>query len=191
MHCKYCFKIKPTQAAINRHISHSVLCNKAWRRELTSRGALTALADVSGGTERATYSGDDASDIEMEGPGDSFEPESYQPPTPPEILLPEPGPVPQRRRNVEVEEVDNVDDPHSKTRWAQSYPGKVATPIKQGRTQFHVWKDMQAAEGKSEWAPFDNQEEWDLAQWLMKNVGQKSIDEYLKLPIVSSCHGAR
>ena len=36
------------------------------------------------------------------------------------------------------------------------------------------------------WAPFEDQAEWNLACWLIKNVGQKSIDEYLKLPIVSS-----
>ena len=34
--------------------------------------------------------------------------------------------------------------------------------------------------------PFEDQAEWDLACWLIRNVGQKSIDEYLKLPIVSS-----
>jgi hypothetical protein len=42
--------------------------------------------------------------------------------------------------------------------------------------------------GENEWAPFTSQEEWDLAWWLMNNVGQNSIDEYLKLPIVKSVH---
>ncbi|KAF8223722.1 hypothetical protein L208DRAFT_1315423, partial [Tricholoma matsutake] len=43
----------------------------------------------------------------------------------------------------------------------------------------------QENQGEHTWAPFEDQAEWDLACWLIKNVGQKSIDEYLKLPIVS------
>ena len=54
------------------------------------------------------------------------------------------------------------------------------------KTPFEKLQEAQAALGKSEWAPFASQEEWDLAQWLMKSVGQNSIDKFLKLPIVSS-----
>ncbi|KAF8233248.1 hypothetical protein L208DRAFT_1267596, partial [Tricholoma matsutake] len=50
--------------------------------------------------------------------------------------------------------------------------------------------EEQAALGENTWAPFASQEEWDLSQWLMKNVGQNSIDEYLKLPIVSTQYAA-
>ena len=39
----------------------------------------------------------------------------------------------------------------------------------------------------NEWTPFHSQKKWDLAKWLIKNVGQKSIDEFLQLPIVSMC----
>ena len=42
--------------------------------------------------------------------------------------------------------------------------------------------------GASKWSPFKNEDEWELAQWLLKNVGQSAIDEYLKLPSVSSSH---
>lgn len=155
----------------------------------TSRGALTALAAMDRDPTITASPDNDPSDVEMEGPADDFQPEPYQPPAPPEILLPEPAP--QRRRSMEVEEVEDVEDPRKQTRWAQSYPHKVATPIKQQKTQFEAWKETQTVNGKSEWAPFDSQEEWDLAQWLMKSVGQKSIDKYLKLPIVSLCHGAK
>ncbi|KAF8219621.1 hypothetical protein L208DRAFT_1338875, partial [Tricholoma matsutake] len=49
--------------------------------------------------------------------------------------------------------------------------------------------EEQAALGENMWAPFASQEEWDLSQWLMKNVGQNSIDEYLKLPITREHSG--
>ena len=39
--------------------------------------------------------------------------------------------------------------------------------------------------GDDPWAPFKDKEEWELAQWLITNVGQNATDKYLKLPIVS------
>ncbi|KAI6008644.1 hypothetical protein EDC04DRAFT_2610842 [Pisolithus marmoratus] len=36
----------------------------------------------------------------------------------------------------------------------------------------------------SQWAPFHNEGEWDLAHFLMKNVGQMKMDEFLKLSLV-------
>ncbi|KAJ7186196.1 hypothetical protein C8R46DRAFT_983014 [Mycena filopes] len=38
----------------------------------------------------------------------------------------------------------------------------------------------------TEFGPFRDEEEWDLARWLMKNVNQTGTDEYLRLPIVSA-----
>ncbi|KAF8228358.1 hypothetical protein L208DRAFT_1291921, partial [Tricholoma matsutake] len=49
-----------------------------------------------------------------------------------------------------------------------------------------LWEE-QSALGKNKWAPFASQEECDLAEWLMKSVGQNSIDEFLKLPITREC----
>jgi hypothetical protein len=50
-----------------------------------------------------------------------------------------------------------------------------------------MWKEEQNLYRENEWAPFDNQKEWDLAKWLIRNVGQKSTDEFLKLQIASLC----
>jgi hypothetical protein len=41
-------------------------------------------------------------------------------------------------------------------------------------------------EGEDEWAPFADREEWGLAEWLIKSLGQTCTDEFLKLPIVST-----
>ncbi|KAG2119847.1 uncharacterized protein F5147DRAFT_796049 [Suillus discolor] len=37
--------------------------------------------------------------------------------------------------------------------------------------------------GEDEWAPFSAREEWGLAEWLVKSLGQTRTDEFLKLPI--------
>ncbi|KAI6094279.1 hypothetical protein EDD16DRAFT_1690557 [Pisolithus croceorrhizus] len=49
-----------------------------------------------------------------------------------------------------------------------------------------VFEDMEKAEYTScgsQWAPFHN-EEWELAHFLVKNVSQMKISDFLKLPLV-------
>ncbi|KAG2355603.1 hypothetical protein BDR07DRAFT_1302932, partial [Suillus spraguei] len=38
--------------------------------------------------------------------------------------------------------------------------------------------------GEDPWTPFNNVEEWGLAQWLVKNLGQAQTDQFLKLLIL-------
>ncbi|KAG1872229.1 hypothetical protein F4604DRAFT_1881036 [Suillus subluteus] len=35
------------------------------------------------------------------------------------------------------------------------------------------------------WGPFKDEEEWQLAKWLIQNVGQNQTDKFLKLPIIT------
>ena len=44
----------------------------------------------------------------------------------------------------------------------------------------------QKEEGSSQWGPFENQDEWELAEWLIRNIGQKQMDAFLNLNIVRS-----
>ncbi|KAI6021999.1 hypothetical protein EDC04DRAFT_2869790 [Pisolithus marmoratus] len=46
-----------------------------------------------------------------------------------------------------------------------------------------IWQDEFKHCG-GQWSPFQSEEEWDLAHFLMKNVGQTKIDEFLKLSLV-------
>ena len=45
--------------------------------------------------------------------------------------------------------------------------------------------EEQKREGGSRWGPFEDEDEWQLADWLIRNVGQKQMDIFLKLPIVN------
>ena len=123
--------------------------------------------------------GSDDSDIEMANPDERF--------LPPDDLPSRPNAnIPQaRQQSVEIEDVEDVDDPRSQSQYRVRYPGRVAEILGEGKTCFEEWYETQRLNGENTWAPFDNHEEWELAQWLIRNVGQKSIDEYLKLPIVS------
>ncbi|KAI5991711.1 hypothetical protein EDC04DRAFT_2587370 [Pisolithus marmoratus] len=53
-----------------------------------------------------------------------------------------------------------------------------------GKTIFESMEQVEAANEQSKWAPFQNEGEWELAHFLMKNIGQTKMDEFLKLDIV-------
>ena len=54
----------------------------------------------------------------------------------------------------------------------------------QGMPVFEALRLMQEEAG-SRWDPFNDEEEWELAEWLAKNVGQKQTDMFLKMRIVT------
>jgi hypothetical protein len=126
------------------------------------------------------------SDVEMGGPKD-LEPihfdDNLESSSVLDLHLPQ-------HHTVEIKEVEDENDPCKPPRYHRSYPSLVTQTLGVGKTPFEKLKEEQVALGKREWAPFVSQEEWDLAQWLMKSIGQNSIDEFLKLPIISSqCAG--
>jgi hypothetical protein len=124
---------------------------------------------------------EDDSNAEMMDPEEPFAFSDVQLPTPSGIQVLEET---SHQCPVEIEEIEDED-----AQWPQShretYPDHVAKVLGRGKTVFEELQDKQEAMGESEWAPFESRDEWELAQWLMKNVGQRSIDEYLKLSIVS------
>ncbi|KAJ6486356.1 hypothetical protein DFH09DRAFT_1457204 [Mycena vulgaris] len=118
---------------------------------------------------------------------------------PPRSASPEPEPAdpePQSRRAT-VENVLDDDDPQNFKRFVEAFPGEEhfpgrqtfagasasATTLGQGETVFERMHADQTAAGVGPYAPFTDGEEWELANWLSKNVSQTATDSYLKLPI--------
>ncbi|KIK10845.1 hypothetical protein PISMIDRAFT_44635, partial [Pisolithus microcarpus 441] len=54
------------------------------------------------------------------------------------------------------------------------------------KTLFESWEEAEALDDDSMWAPFRDEEEWELARFLMKNIGQNKTDEFLKLGMVKT-----
>ncbi|KAG2096657.1 hypothetical protein BD769DRAFT_1631432 [Suillus cothurnatus] len=86
------------------------------------------------------------------------------------------NPILGKIHRVTVEEVDNEDAP-SLTNNGQYFKHQAGAGITQhqGETVFERYRREQHEE-----------EEWGLAQWLVKNLGQKQTDEFLKLPITQN-----
>lgn len=71
------------------------------------------------------------------------------------------------------------------SRWVEAYPKLAGATKGLGQTEFAKVHESQGESDKDPWSPFESQDEWQLAQWLLHNVGQNATDEFLKLPIVS------
>jgi hypothetical protein len=123
---------------------------------------------------------------------DSYIPDVLDPPRkfdPPQAPSFTPSPptsntdVPDRRACVE--EVEEEEDGGIK-RWFKDYLRPAGTAGASAQTYFEKLLVEQRTRGQDPWAPFADEEEWGLAQWLMLNVGQNATDNFLKLPIVSN-----
>ena len=169
-HCKYCHQQKNTQTALNRHIAHSPRCFESWQHDILNLNSTSTAVDSRTNLNSCSATIEDLannSNVEASSPGKTV-PNNFQPSF---VQL-----------SDEVDEDVGADQ--SQTRYRVSYLGG-AEILGEGKTRFQQWQEEKKLNGENGWAPFENQKEWDLAQWLMRNVGQKSIDEYLKLPIVS------
>ncbi|KIK14334.1 hypothetical protein PISMIDRAFT_117262, partial [Pisolithus microcarpus 441] len=79
----------------------------------------------------------------------------------------------------ELAQIDDTPIRSSEGRFAEKFDG-IAAKILGSRDT--VFESMEAVENM--WAPFHSEGEWELARFLMKNIGQTRIDEFLKLDIV-------
>ena len=92
------------------------------------------------------------------------------------------------RANVAVEE-DQLGEDDKPRRYIEPFAGPAGVALRREKTRFERLREIQRSEGKDPWDPFASRSEWGLVEWLMKNVGQKSTDEFLQLPIVSYFFG--
>lgn len=84
--------------------------------------------------------------------------------------------------------VEDVEDEEwgglPKRPWVESFQG-AGSVLKEGITAFEKLRRKKEKKQRSLWAPFESQDEWQLAQWLLTSgLTQKAIDSFLKLHIV-------
>lgn len=87
-------------------------------------------------------------------------------------------------RQIFPEEKETPESGH----YFEEYPTERKAGAAWGKDQplfVRIQKEQQE-NGTSKWGPFKDQDEWELAEWLSKNVGQRQTDTFLKLNIVST-----
>lgn len=93
------------------------------------------------------------------------------------------------RRPVTVEDVPDVEQGGLPQKaWIEDYPGNAGrTEAAAGETSFERHDKARKAAGDSLWAPFEDEQEWQLAHWLVTSgLTQTDIETFLKLDIVST-----
>ncbi|KAJ3562127.1 hypothetical protein NP233_g9768 [Leucocoprinus birnbaumii] len=63
--------------------------------------------------------------------------------------------------------------------YVEEYPGQAGEGLWTGSTKFEKWR----AKGVGKWEYFRGEEEWELAKWMMKNIGQNAANEFLNLKV--------
>jgi hypothetical protein len=187
--CRYCKKQFETSAVVTRHVAHSKACRQQWERELQRPPAYAARRHQSGGNERQESDLDEGN-LEIRGAEDLEDGDTemdhdfgyvLQGMRTPEVEL-EVNVAELVKQRVELEEGEEEDDPkdsaYAHDRWSETYPGQVAEAYGTAKTTFQTQHERQLAIGASDWFPFENEDEWEITQWLLKHVGQSAIDEY-------------
>jgi hypothetical protein len=195
--CFHCNATKPTAKSLRKHIRHKQECKEAFNARLNLRIARNNLPSSLDSQPMSLFISNNENPIEM----DIHEELPYQPQTINSPLntsrrsrsdsSPSTEPPSKRSRVEDVQELEAGGLP--KTPFVD-YPGSdynAGCTYGRGKNLYESMKDTRREQGicddtSQRWAPFENQEEWELGQWLMESgLSHSDIDKYLKLNIVS------
>ena len=188
-YCGFCGRLCPTVPGLNRHIDNTPKCKKASFEEF-GQYANSLWDDIPENLNDAEQQPlqhlpnepDDFyldEDFEIAEQIFNREENDLLPHPPP--LLDEPQLNPQHSTVGDVPEKDDTDC----SRYIENFPEEYQAGATWGNCKpLYEFLDEKQKEGGSRYGPFDDEEEWQLAEWLIRNVGQKQTDMFLKLPIV-------
>jgi hypothetical protein len=173
--CKYCGKLFRTSAGKKRHVQQTQTCSIQWREEL-GQFSMNVFDLEDGDAPRTVDLGSDIDCDSIPDIGDTLgsETDAYQ-----VDMSQSPG--------VHVEEVAEEDGlTGTNVYYVEKYPeqGHAGAVYGKADTRFEKIKQAEVNVGGHKWGPFEDNEEWELAEWLIKNVGQGQTDAFLKLQIV-------
>ncbi|KAL0581893.1 hypothetical protein V5O48_000122 [Marasmius crinis-equi] len=89
----------------------------------------------------------------------------------------------EQYHGVSIEEVpdEDLDD-----LYVERFPRAAGAYVSHGKTRFHTIEEVIFPDGCEVLGPFRDEEEWELARWLIKNVGHNQAEAFLKLPIIQN-----
>ncbi|KAI0070403.1 hypothetical protein K474DRAFT_1741360 [Panus rudis PR-1116 ss-1] len=80
----------------------------------------------------------------------------------------------------------DVASPQIFTHYVEEYLRAEPETFGEGLTTFEQWR-KDGLDGDSRWAPFESEDEWDLVEWMGKNLGHNQIEDFLKLRTIQNC----
>ncbi|KAI6037388.1 hypothetical protein BKA83DRAFT_4120872 [Pisolithus microcarpus] len=187
-HCDYCLKPISTLAGVKWHIAQLAACQQQWNWVLECTASAASVDDHQIGDEMDNAPGI-VSDRYNESDGNDSGHDNLDIQEGPLVQQlqsyaePEPLNPPSKHASVG----DDVEDEPALANggcFVEQYTGAAAHILGSWPTVFEDMENAENTSGGSQWAPFQNEEEWELAHFLMKNVGQMKIDDFLKLSLV-------
>ncbi|KAG1734815.1 hypothetical protein EDB19DRAFT_1996509 [Suillus lakei] len=166
-HCVFCGKVTTTPEGLKRHIVGRPECRTQYESMIEEVEAENL---------------DDAPDVDF--PHQDAAPGHVHPRPSPDT---DDNPALSKTRRVRVEEVED-EEGMSFTNNGRYFECQMDAgwALHEGETSFEKYRTYQEEEGEDPWSPFEDEEEWDLAHWLVKNLGQTRTEEFLKLPITQN-----
>ncbi|KAI6040960.1 hypothetical protein EDC04DRAFT_2879042 [Pisolithus marmoratus] len=158
--CSQCRLGFPTKSRVHWHISHSPLCQACWEYQKNWNEVATAVPNQEEGGIKMGYMSDVGND----------------------------------NQDVDM----SMDAPRPYAAWVEDETDvegdnpcyALANILGKGETAFEKMKETQDGLGGSVYSPFEDREEWELAQWLINNVNQQATDDFLKLQVVGDHYGS-
>lgn len=185
--CGFCGKGPfPSVPGLHCHIQQAVACRNASQQEFGKYvGNIWNAVPAAGIPKESSVPQVDVNDEQLDDDIDQAAaaftfadaPNSGNYETP----IQSPPAAPSRRATVE--EVADEGDLYPGTRFVEPCP----TEWKAGAIWGHgvpAFEKIREEQSDHKWGPFEDQDEWELAQWLIRNAGQKQTNAFLKLPIV-------
>lgn len=181
--CRKCGRCLTTQQGLKSHLTQCPDCLKAFREALAIAVAAAENVSPAEGLSEEDLQLFDTFELGVDGECHGSDGAG----DPMDVDLDPPNPQQGHHRRATVEEVADEDDgrlPHKP--WVEEHPQSAGRTYGRSETYFgQLHREKQAA-GEHQWMPFESEEEWELAHWLMTSgLAQKDIDRYLKLKIVS------
>jgi hypothetical protein len=177
--CEFCGRILSSSKGVKNHQSQTPECAEALKNLIRSYN-ITA------------YDINDDENLDPVTVHSQYQPDHAQSQSP--ILEPyiediqeSTDPPSSPSRSTSFEDTDDGDH----CRFIEPFPEEfqAGVPINGNlhKTEFEKVRDELEAGGYSgeSFGPFVDHDDWELAEWLTRNVGQTAIDEYLQLHVVS------
>ncbi|KDQ52229.1 hypothetical protein JAAARDRAFT_198407 [Jaapia argillacea MUCL 33604] len=182
--CGFCGDRIQTAAGLTRHMQRKEECHQKWIARMKSYNI--HIADLIEADSDSNNNGPSHSPSPTTP--DFPNPDNFIPPAPTPVPIPSPSPLPIEHRHPHkayIEDAEDEGDNPYGTHYVIPFPNPVGVRIWEEATSFERIAREQKKSGGHPWGEFANEDEWELAEFLIKTVGQVQTDKFLKLPIIS------
>lgn len=188
--CRHCWRSFPTSETLRRHTSHTPACRKANLQRFQERFQIARQQNTP--TRHLPFSASRAPDDARNAPNfpdglgtaeEQLEAHGLAVSGPDEMDVDEATPPMEGSESARASRHQAESD----FLYVRSFPPEKEAGKTYGseKTPFERLREEQLAQSENIHSPFCDGEEWELARWLVQNVGHNQTEEFLRLPIVS------